>query len=171
VKMDLTGYTSQISSGIADATISPIILAIGILAFLLISLVFYIYFALAWSTIAKKLKYKRPWLAWIPFANISMMFQLGGFHWAWIFLVLIPVLGWITLLVLMIISNWRVFEKRKYPGWFSLSLIIPQLGGILYLIVIGFVAWNDRGGAKPAKRRTVSKKKVKKTAGKRKKKR
>ena len=111
---------------------------------ILIMLAFYIYFSLAWMTIAKKLKYKRPWLAWIPIVNIAMMLQLGSFHWAWIFLVLIPILGWIPLFVLMIISTWRIFEKRKYPGWFSLSLIIPQIGGILYLVAIGFVAWADK---------------------------
>ena len=111
---------------------------------ILIMLAFYVYFSFAWMTIAKKLKYKRPWLAWIPIANIAMMLQLGSFHWAWIFLVLIPILGWIPLFVLMIISTWRIFEKRKYPGWFSLSLIIPQIGGILYLVAIGFVAWADK---------------------------
>jgi len=120
------------------------IIAIGVVIAILIMIAFYIYFAFAWMTIAKKLKYKRPWLAWIPFANMAMILQLGKFHWAWIFLVLIPVLGWIALLVLMIIATWRIFEKRKYPGWFSLSMIIPQIGGILYLIVIGFVAWKDK---------------------------
>ena len=72
-----------------------------------------------------------------------MILQLGGFHWAWIFLILIPFLGWIPLAVLFIIANWRIFEKRKYPGWFSLSMIIPEVGCILYGVAIGFVAWKD----------------------------
>jgi len=105
---------------------------------------FYIYTSLTWYTIAKKLKYKKCWLAWIPIAKWAMVLQLGGFHWAWIFLILIPILGWLALFILVIISMWRIFEKRKYPGWFSLSLIIPKIGGLLYLIVIGFVAWDDR---------------------------
>jgi len=110
----------------------------------LILLAFYVYFSLAWYTIGKKLKYKKSWLAWIPIANISMILQMGGFHWAWIFLFLIPVFGWIALFVLMIIAHWRIFEKRKYPGWFSLSFVFPNVGGILYMVVIGFVAWSDR---------------------------
>jgi len=73
-----------------------------------------------------------------------MILQIGKFHWAWIFLILIPILGWIALLVLLIIAQWRIFERRKYPGWFSLSTVIPQIGGVLYLIVIGLVAWQDR---------------------------
>ncbi len=126
-----------------DEVISAIT-AIGLLFALEIILAFYVYFALAWSTIAKKLKYKRSWLAWIPFANLAMILQLGGFHWALIFLLLIPIVGWIAILVLLIIASWRIFEKRKYPGWFSLSMVIPQVGGILYLIAIGFVAWKDK---------------------------
>jgi hypothetical protein len=113
----------------------------SILIIALFIVAFYIYFSLAWYTIAKKLKYKYAWLAWIPFANLSMMLQLGGFHWAWVFLILIPIFGWIALLVLLIIANWKIFEYRGYPGWFSLTMIIPRFGGILYLVAIGFVAW------------------------------
>ena len=73
-----------------------------------------------------------------------MILQLGGFNWAWIFLILIPIFGWIALTVLLVIATWRIFEKRKYPGWFSLSIIIPKIGLILYLIAIGFVAWGKK---------------------------
>ena len=111
-----------------------------ILAILLV-VALYVYHSWAWYKIGKKQKYKNSWLAWIPFANISMIFEMGGFHWAWIFLILIPVLGWIAILVLTIISMWKIFEKENYPGWFSIAPAIPKVGGILYLIVIGFVAW------------------------------
>ena len=125
-----------------------ILAALGVFLFIFI-IAFYVYLSLAWYTIAKKLKYKNAWLAWIPIVNGAMILQLGGFHWAWIFLILIPIFGWIGLFVLIIISTWRIFEKRKYPGWFSLSILIPQAGGVLYLIAIGFVAWKDR--TKPVK--------------------
>jgi len=120
------------------------LLALGLAFILLLVLVFYIYTSLAWYTIGKKLKYKNSWLAWIPVVRWAMILDLGGFHWAWVFLVLIPIFGWIALFVLLIIATWRIYEKRKYPGWFSLAMIIPKLGGILYLITIGFVAWDDR---------------------------
>ena len=35
-------------------------------------LFFYVYFAFAFMTIAKKLGYDKPWLAWIPIANIFL---------------------------------------------------------------------------------------------------
>lgn len=119
-------------------TIGVILLAIALF------IAIYAYHALAWYEIGKKQKYKKPWLAWVPFANISMIFEMGEFHWAWIFLILIPIVGWIAILVLAIISMWRIFEKEDYPGWFSISIVIPKVGGILYLIVIGFIAWGKR---------------------------
>ncbi len=123
---------------------SGILIALGILVGILFSVAFYVYHALAWMTIATKLKHKKPWLAWIPLASSAMRLQLGKFHWAWIFLALVPLLGWIALGILLIIAHWRIFEKRKYPGWFSLSQIIPEIGTVLYAIIIGLVAWKDR---------------------------
>ena len=120
------------------------LIAIGIMIALIVFVGLYIYHSLAWVRIARKMKYKRAWLSWIPIANIAMILQLGGFHWAFIFLILIPILGWLALAVLGIISLWRIFEKRKYPGWFSLGIIITQVGWILYLIAIGLAAWSDR---------------------------
>jgi len=136
-------YSETLTSILEGMLGGALIAAVGAFIFLFVAVI-YVYSALAWSTIAKKLKYKRPWLAWIPFANMAMVLQLGGFRWEWVFLLVIPVLGWIALLVMVIIATWRIFEKRKYPGWFSLSMIIPKVGGILYLIVIGFVAWGKK---------------------------
>jgi hypothetical protein len=137
------GCTSTNPDFIIGGIIGALIVLLLILViFFLISI--YVYTSLAWMTIAKKLKYKRPLIAWIPIANIAMILQMGGFHWAWIFLILIPILGWIPLFILVIIANWRIFEKRKYPGWYSLSLILPEIGGILYMIALGFIAWKRK---------------------------
>ncbi|NCN99233.1 hypothetical protein COU62_00935 [Candidatus Pacearchaeota archaeon CG10_big_fil_rev_8_21_14_0_10_35_219] len=137
----LAGFSGKeiIAGGILGALI-----ALGIVFAILVVAALYIYGAWAWMTIARKLKHKYPWLAWIPIANLAMILQLGGFHWAWIFLILFPIAGWIALLVLGIIATWRIFEKRNYPGWFSLSIIIPEIGFVLYMVAIGFVAWMDR---------------------------
>jgi hypothetical protein len=127
-----------------NMTASPEALG-GIIAFLagmallagIVGVALYIYTALAFQTIGKKLKYKKAWLAWIPVANIAMILELGGFHWALIFLLLVPVLGWAAVMVLALIAMWRIFEKRKYPGWLAL---IP----VVSLVVIGMAAWKDR---------------------------
>ncbi|MEK6898577.1 MAG: hypothetical protein AABW79_00590 [Nanoarchaeota archaeon] len=120
------------------------VVAIGIMVALIFFIALYCYFALAWQTIARRQKHKSPWLAWIPFANMSMILQMGGFHWAWIFLMLIPIAGWLAILVLLVIATWRIFEKANYPGWFSLSMIIPKIGWVLYFVAIGFVAWKPK---------------------------
>ena len=120
------------------------LIVLGIIIATLFAIAFYVYTSIAWQKIAKKFKYKNSWIAWIPIARWSIVLQLGNFHWGWVFLVLIPILGWIALFILLIISKWRIFEKRKYPGWFSLAVIIPKVGTIFDLIIIGFVAWKDR---------------------------
>lgn len=132
---------------IASSTIGAIVAGAIFLA-LVVLLGIWIYTALAWISIGKKLNYKLTWLAWIPFARTAMILELGGFHWAFVFFWLVPILGWIAILILLIISIWKVFEKRKYPGLFSLSLVIPKVGSILYLIALGFVAWKDKKSSK-----------------------
>ncbi|MBU0980476.1 MAG: hypothetical protein KJ709_06730 [Nanoarchaeota archaeon] len=115
-----------------------------------ISIILYVYFAFAWMTIGKKMNYKYPWLAWIPFAQFAMIYQLGGLHWAWVFVWLLPVLGWIAGFVLLIIGFWKIFKARKYPAWLSLLCIggaIPAVGFIFplaFYVVLGLVAWKDR---------------------------
>ncbi len=123
----------------------------GILAILaVIVIVVYVYMAIAWMTIFRKIEYKYPWIAWIPVANIAGMLQAGGFHWAWVFLIVVPILGWIPLFILVIIATWRIYEKRKYPGWLALipvAAIIPFINflvGPANLIITGVVAWVDR---------------------------
>jgi hypothetical protein len=133
--------------------------ALGAFSFVLF-IVRYIYFSLVWMNIAKKLDYKNSWLAWIPGANIAMVLQLGGFHWALIFLLLIPVLGWLAVFVLYIIAKWRIYTKRGYPGALSLlSLLylvqsyIPFLDYAAWIsnaVVLGMVAWMDKSPLKSA---------------------
>ncbi len=147
--------------GTVGALTAGLIVAVAFLA-----LGIYIYHALAWQRIGKNQKYKRPWLAWIPFANVSMILQMGGFHWAWVFLFLIPILGWLAIVVLTTIAMWRIFEKSKYPGWLSISYPLSGAVRILfigYLVVIGLVAWKDvkelKTGKKTTRKKTSKKKK------------
>ena len=137
---NMTQYQQGLLGGIALAVILLIMVVVGI--------VLYIYFASAWYAIAKRMKHRNAWLAWIPIANIALWLQMGGFHWAWIFLLLIPFVGFIAVGVLFIISSWRVFERLRYPGWLALAPLLGILGGgagfLAYAIVIGIVAWRKR---------------------------
>ena len=135
-------------SGVLSGSVLAAVWA-AIMAVIVFAVIAYVVFALAWMTIGKKLRYKYPWLAWIPFANISMILQMGGFGWAWVFLVLVPFVGALVLAVLMTIATWRIFEKRNYPGWLALTpllMFIPLLGWvswIAYIVILCIVAWRD----------------------------
>jgi hypothetical protein len=134
---------SESTANAMGAGLMGFLIGFGLFVALLLIIGIYVYSSLAWYTIGKKLKYKKNWLAWIPIVRWTMILQLGGFHWAWVFLVLIPIVGWIALFVILIIASWGIYEKRRYYGWFSLAQILPKVGGILHLIVIGFVAWGE----------------------------
>ncbi len=108
---------------------------------IILYLAIYIISALALQTIAKRQNHKYPWLAWIPLANFALIFQLGSIQWGWVFLIFIPILGWIAIWVMLIIALWHVFEKEGYPGWLSL---IAMLISPAYPIVLGIVAWNKK---------------------------
>lgn len=133
------------------ATITAFFAAMALIGWI-VGVLMYVYFSLTLQTIAKKLGYKNPWLAWVPFANIAMLLQLGNFHWALVFLLLIPILGMLAISVLLIIAMWRIFVKRKYPGWLILIpiglVLIPVIGWVLipvaHAIIQGIVAWKDR---------------------------
>ena len=124
--------------------------ALGILFIIFVMTALYVYHSLAWMTIAKRMKFKDAWLSWIPIASEAMKLKIGKFHWAWIFLILVPILGWIALIVLLTISSWRVFDKLGHPGWFALffaGIFIPGIswiGFVGYMIIVGRVAWGKR---------------------------
>ncbi len=133
------------------------LVALGVTFAVLFAIGVYIYFSYAWFTIAQRRKCKYYKLAWVPFANLGLILHMGKFHWAWTFLLAIPILGWIAFAVLSIIATWRIFEGEGFNGWYALSMIIPEVGGILYLVAIGFVAWYE-----PSKKTSRSKKRRRK---------
>ena len=117
----------------------------GVLLFtwVIIGLAIYIYTAIALMAIAKKLKVKNGWLAFIPIANIYLMTQLADISGWWTFAILavfIPVIGYIALLAGMIFLYWRIAESVKKPGWWGIFMIIPIVGWIL----LGIMAWGKK---------------------------
>ncbi|MEM4702967.1 MAG: hypothetical protein QXP53_00555 [Candidatus Pacearchaeota archaeon] len=117
-----------------------------IVVLVLVIIGLYIYNAFVWMTIAKKLHYKKPWLAWIPIASTFLIPILAKKHWAWGFIFFVPIAN----IVFLIIWTWDIFKQRNYPGELSLILIgffipiILVLAFIAYLVVQGLVAWQDR---------------------------
>jgi len=122
------------------------LLAGMIVLIVILSIALYVYYAFAWMTIAKKLKYKKAWLAWIPIANLFLIPILAKKDWTWGFMFLVPIAN----MVFFFIWTWNIFERRKYPGWLALIPlvgIIPLIGwlaSLAYLVVLGLVAWKDQ---------------------------
>jgi len=128
------------TGGILGGGIIGALLAISTIFLVFFGVAIYAYIAFAWMTIAKKMKCKKYWLAWVPIANFFLLPILLKKKWTWGFMILAPIAN----IVFFIIWTWKIFELRKYPGWLSLSIIIPKVGSVLYLIAIGFVAWKDK---------------------------
>jgi len=132
-------------NSLAGAGMIGVLIAMGTMLIFL-GLIIYVYMALAWMTIAKKLGYDKPWLAWIPIANLFLIPILAKKNWPWGFIFLVPIAN----IVFYIMWTWNIFEQRKYPGWLSLLSIggaIPLVGWlatIAYLVINGVVAWVDR---------------------------
>jgi len=88
------------NESLTDTMLAPftaMALTLGIAVFVVLGIAVYTYTALTLMTIAKKLGHKYAWLAWIPFASMALVLQLGNFHWAWVFLILIPIAGPVAL--------------------------------------------------------------------------
>lgn len=114
--------------------------------FVVLGIILYIYGAVVWMTIAKKLNYDKPWIAWIPIVNLFLLPILAKKTWVWGFLLFVPIANIIFILVWL----WKIYERRNYPGWLALVPLlafIPLIGaiaGIANLVIMGMVAWVDR---------------------------
>ncbi len=101
----------------------------------LLSLAIYAYVAFCLYTIAKKTNTEKPWLAWIPIANIVLACQIAGKPWWWVFFFFIPIAN----VVFAVLVMWAVAEARNKPGWLGILMIVP----IANLVVVGIIAFAD----------------------------
>jgi hypothetical protein len=116
----------------------------------IIGIAFYVYSSLAYMAIAKKLNVENPWLAWVPVANIYLMAKMADMPTWPIFLLIgfvIPVLNVffaLALGVFSIIWIWKIFEKVGRPGWWVLISLIPFVGAVIFLVLLGIAAWGKQ---------------------------
>lgn len=135
---------NQFLNNPANLLILGIVGFIGVVVGFILSLGIYIYFSLALMTLAKKLGYDRPWLAWIPIANMFLFPILAEKRWYWGFLLFVPFIN----AVFLSICLWRIFEKRGYDGkWGLIGLFgltfknASPIGFLVFLIALGILAW------------------------------
>ncbi|MFC1663883.1 DUF5684 domain-containing protein [Patescibacteria group bacterium] len=123
-------------------------LIVGIVIAIVITIGIYIYFALALSTIAKKKGYSKPWLAWIPIANLFLFPILTERKWTWGLLFFIPVIN----VIFLVICLWKILEREGYDSKWSLILLGSLFTNPVYsfvvfvafLIILGVLAWKKK---------------------------
>jgi hypothetical protein len=131
------------------AAVATILAAFFVILFI-IGVLVYVYTSWAWMTIARKTNTKPVWLAWIPIANFYQRSKIARMHWWPLLLLLgglVPFLSLITTVAFwafIITWNWRSFERVHRPGWWALFLIFPIVGWIIYLALLGIVAWGKK---------------------------
>lgn len=100
---------------------------------LVVWLAIYVYYALAFMTIANKTGTENAWMAWVPILNLWLMVQIAQKEAWWIILFFIPVLN----LVAAIVVTMAVAERVGKPSWWGILVIVPGVN----LIVPGYLAW------------------------------
>lgn len=118
---------------------------------IIIGIAIYIYTSLAFMKIGQKAKLKTPELAWIPGIGPTILaYQSSKMHWwPWLLLagIIIPYLNFIAIITFTVFTYiwmWKLFENIKKPGWWPLLQLIPFIGQIIFLVLIGIAAWDDK---------------------------
>lgn len=117
-----------------------------LLAALIIGLLIYLYVSFALMTLAKKMKIERPWLAFVPVANLYLMSKMAKMHWWPVLLTIGTLFSGISeffagaLTVFAVIWMWKIFQEFKKPGWWAILMPIPFLS-IIYWVLLGITAW------------------------------
>lgn len=105
------------------------------IVFLLFFAAIYVYFALAFSTIAKKTNTPNPWWAWVPILNIVLLVNIAKKPVWWVVLFFVPVVSIVAAIIVMM----GVAEACKKPNWWGILMIVP----VVNFIVPGYLAWAD----------------------------
>jgi hypothetical protein len=106
-----------------------------IIVFLVFFAAIYVYFALAFSTIAKKTNTPNAWWAWVPILNIVLLVNIAKKPVWWVILFFVPIVSIVAAIIVMM----GVAEARNKPNWWGILMIVP----VVNFIVPGYLAWVD----------------------------
>jgi hypothetical protein len=98
-------------------------------------LVVYVYFAYTVMVLARRLGMSKPWLAWIPVANLYLIVKMAGKEWWWLFGFLIPIVNFFVAGYV-----WsEIGERLGKPWWVGVLIIVPFIGFLVpgYLVLKG----------------------------------
>lgn len=100
-----------------------------------VTVIAYIYFALALQTIATKTNTAHGWWAWIPLLQIILSINVARKPIWWIALCLIPFVNWVVLILIWM----GIAQARNRPSWWGILLMVP----LVNFIIVGILAWSD----------------------------
>lgn len=113
----------------------------GIIVAILSVIGLYLYTALCYMALSRKLGYKKGrWLAWIPIINMFLIPILAKKYWAWGFILLVPIAN----IVFFVLWHWKIFERVGRPGWWTLLVFLPKVGFIVFLVMLGIAAFGKK---------------------------
>lgn len=143
-------YFTSLGNSEEGALLILAIIGAVLLVLIPILIAIYIYTSLAYRAIAKKTKTKRSWLAWVPVGRYFLIADMAQMPW-WPILLIIgffiesasPIFQ-IAFSVFFVIWLWKIFERLGRPGWWALLIIIPFVGGIVFLVLLGIAAWGKQ---------------------------
>jgi len=142
-------YSASDGTGAMTALLGLILGAL--VFFLIVAIGVYIYTSLAFMALAKKTKVKPAGIAWIPYIGPALIAsKISRMHWWPLLLILacwIPFIGMIAGIVLVVylfIWMWKTFEAVGKPGWWVLLALIPFVGWVVYLVLLGVAAWGGK---------------------------
>lgn len=131
--------TATIDTDISQAMEDSVGYFIAALVFLVVLL--YVYGSLCLQLIATKLGIGGLWMAWVPIANIFLIFKCAGRPYWWFLLLFIPIVN-----IFVTIIPWLdVTEKLGKSKWLGLLMIISPIN----LIFMGYLAFSNSYPAYP----------------------
>ena len=115
----------------------------GYLVYGAIALIVFLYTAWCLRELARKEAARRPWLAWIPIADVYLVCTLVGHGVLWTIWLFIPIVNLIGVVVVVM----KLARLRGHRRVFGLLLIVP---------FVSYVAWWVLAFGRPGPRLAVS---------------
>ncbi len=115
---------------------------IVLLVILIISVGIYVYSSLCMAFIAQKTNQGPLWMAWVPIAQLLLMFKVANLSYWWLFIFLasfIPVIGALAVLAFSGYLYYKVALARNKPGWVGILMLLP----LANLVVLGYLAFSE----------------------------
>ena len=109
---------------------------------LVVSVLLYVWTAIALSALFRK-SGEAAWKGWVPVYNLGVLFQLAGYPWWSVLLILLPVAGPVIVFVVFVLAAHRVGRAFGYGGGMTvLAVLLPPVWAtVLIWIMLATALW------------------------------